>query len=146
MCDGIGLSAVVADEHLGELARDPGRQRVDLEQRVDEFPAGVPAIEHVVGQGREDRVLAAVAHPERLKRDTPALGVGAGAAQLLFVRFFQVIKALSRTCSVVRAGRRTEGPGAPHGGARALQVGRAVRLQVARRQPRVDDFERRGGG
>lgn len=68
-----------------------------------------------------------------------------GATQLLFVRFLQIIKALSST--VCGTGRRTEGPGAPHaGGARALQVGRVVGLQVARRQPRVDDLERRGGG
>lgn len=106
----------------------------------------VAAVEDDVGQGRVHRVLAAVAHPKTLQRAPPTFGtlLLVAAAHLLFVRFFQVIKALSST--VGGAGRRTERrPGAPHGGGtRALQVGRAGRLQVARRQPGVDDLERRG--
>lgn len=66
-------------------------------------------------------------------------------SNLVFVRFFQIMKALS-TVGGGGAGRRTEGPLAPHGGgASALQVGRAGGLQVARRQPGVDDFEWWGG-
>lgn len=90
-------------------------------------------------------MFAAVAHMESLQRELPALGARAAAAHLLFVRFCQVTKALMSS-TVGGAGQRTEGaPGAPHGGTRALHVG-AVRSQVARRQPGVDDLERRGGG
>lgn len=143
--DGIGLGAVVTREHFGELAGDASRQRVYFQERVQPLSTSIAAVEHHLGQGRVHRVFAAVAHPKSLQRAPPALGTLLAAAHLLFVRFFQVIKALSST--VGGAGRRTKRPGAPHGGGtRALQVGRAGRLQVARRQPGVDDLERRGSG
>lgn len=142
--DGIRLSAIVAGKDLGELTGNARGQRVDFQQGVEQSVAGVASSEHVLRKGRVDRVFAAVAHPESLQRAPPALGARAAAAHLLFVRFCQVMKALSST--VGGAGQRTEGPGAPHGGTRALQVGGAGGLQIARRQPGVDGLERRGGG
>lgn len=142
--NGIGLTAIVAGKHLSKFARDSSGQSVHLEQRVQQVAAGSVALERAFGENRLHRVFAAVVQMESLQRAPPAVRAGAAAAHLIFVRFFQILKALSST--VAGTGRRTEGPGAPHGGARALQVGRAGGLQVARRQPGVDDFERRGGG
>lgn len=63
VCDGISLGAVISGEHLGELAGDPGGQRVDFEKRVQQIPAGVPALEHGLRNGRFDRVFATMTHP-----------------------------------------------------------------------------------
>lgn len=139
---GIGLTAIVASQHFRKFTRDSSSQRIHLEQCVQQVAASFLVLVHAFWKGKIHRVFAAVAQMESLQRAPPALW--AGAAHLVFVRFFQILKALCRT--VASTGQLTEGPGAPHGGARALQVGCTGGLQVARRQPGVDDFERRGDG
>lgn len=66
MCNGIDLTTVVAGEHLGEFAGDPGGERVHLEECAYEAAASVAATEHVLRECGVDRVLTAVAHPERV--------------------------------------------------------------------------------
>lgn len=67
MCNGIDLTAVVSGEHLGEFTGDPGGERVDLQECVDEPAARFAAAEqHVLWKCGVDRVLAAVSHPERV--------------------------------------------------------------------------------
>lgn len=159
MCDGVDLPAVVAREHLREGAREPGGERVHLEERPDEPSTPLAATDHRLhGQGIGGDVLAAVPHPERVQHGTPALRFeDNGAAYLFFVRFFQVMKALSVVggCGgggggggVARGTRRwTSSPGRRRRRRRLAsatpQVGRrAVRPQVASGQPGVDDLER----
>lgn len=66
MCNGIDLTAVVSGEHLGEFTGDPGGEGVHLQERGNEPAAAVAASEHLLWKCRVDRVLAAVAHPERV--------------------------------------------------------------------------------
>lgn len=125
-------------------ARDAAGQFVGHDESVQQVSACRAVLEGGFGQGLVDRVLAAVAHPESVQHVTPALGAQVGAAHLLFVRFLQVIKALSILSTVGGAGRRTEGPRVRSGSG----LGRRADgpLQVARRKPAGDDLERRGGG
>lgn len=144
VCNGVILSAVVAGEQVGVAARNLPSQVVEVDEGSQEPAAGWAPLESGVGQGRVDRVFAAVAHPESVQHVTPAPGHQVAAAHLLFVRFLQIIKALSRLSTVGGAGRRTERLG---GRATRPQVDRrGGGLQLARRQPGVDDLERRGGG
>ena len=141
--DGVCLTAVVSGEDLRMSTRDPSGQIIRHDEGVQQVSTGRSALESVFGQGLVDRVLAAVAHPESVQHVTPALGAQVGAAHLLFVRFLQIIKALSRLSTVGGAGRRTEGPRVRTDGASRRADGP---LQVARREPAGDDLERRGGG
>lgn len=138
VCDGVSLGAVVSGEHVLVATRDSAGQLVGHDEGIEQVAARVASVEGGFRQRLVDGVLAAVAHPELVQDLTPALGAPVGAAHLLFVRFLQVIKALSRLSTVDGAGRRTEG----------VRSGRGADgpLQVARRQPAGDGLERRGGG
>lgn len=95
--DRIGLAAIVAREHLGELARDASSQSVNLQQGIQVVFAIGASGQHSLPmerpQRRDDRVLAAVTQPHVLQLPEPPATVPA-VTYRDFVRFFQVFKAL----------------------------------------------------
>lgn len=120
---------------------------VEFKESVQLVPTGRPAVEGVFRKGLVDRVLAALAHPESVQHVTPALGAQVGAAHLLFVRFFQIIKALSILSTVGGAGRRTERPKIRRG----RRTGGPLLVTSRYRQPAavigsLVERRRRGGG
>lgn len=66
MCNGIDLTTVVSGEHLGEFTGDAGGERVHVQQCAYEPTARIAATEHLLRECGVDRVLTAVAHPERV--------------------------------------------------------------------------------
>lgn len=66
MCNGIDLTAVISGEHLGEFTGNPRGERVHLEECAYEAAASFAATEYILRECGVDRVLTAVAHPERV--------------------------------------------------------------------------------
>lgn len=96
--DRVGLSTVVASEHIGEAAGDASGDSVHLENVTEKREARGTRILADVNDGVElvffehgrDRVLAAVMQPQTLQQREPFLLVHFVVTHHLFVRFFQV--------------------------------------------------------
>lgn len=109
---GVGLAAVITGQQVGVDAGRLSRQVVQHQEFVQHSSTRGAPLKSNLRKGPVHSVFAAMGHPKTVQHLTPALDTQVAAAHLLFVRFFQIIKALSRvTINSGGARRRTTGRG-----------------------------------